>query len=114
MGYVGLAVFTHVSPICINDCSGVVEHSCLLFLKNRNHHNHLILLRILLHPLDSGTGNGLSRDIPFCILTGTEIGGGKYFLETKDLNTLLSSFLNKGNMFLNNCLFDFFNRSISL
>ena len=56
---IGLALFKFGAPIGINDSGGIVEHSCLLLFKNRNYHDHLILLCIFLHAFNGGTWNCL-------------------------------------------------------
>src|SRR4029079_12584425 len=80
-----LAVLAEVRAVGIEDRRAVVVDAWLLALVERNHHRHLVLLRVRLHHLGRGPGDRLRRVVPKLVLARTEVGTVEDLLQSEDL-----------------------------
>ena len=102
--------FAKLAQVCavrVQYCGGVVIDPIDFHFVDRYNHNHPVFLGIFSKTLGGGTRDRFGVTVPFNILLGTKIGTVENFLQTEDINLILSSLFDQRDMFLDHGFFDF-------
>ena len=91
---VALPVFPEEASVGVEESGGVVIDAGLLAFVDGDHHRHLVLFRVRLHPLRGGAWDGLSGVVPEGVLARAEVRAAEDRL-AENLHPLLARLLDE-------------------